>query len=166
MTEITEVWVASTLRPNYEVSNLGRVRHSKRKLVLKQSLSEGYKAVSPSGRSIRVHTLVAKEFCAGYEEGKCVNHIDSDKLNNISTNLEWVTPCENVHHYIDAGRANYLKPERVKKLDDMQVLAMLTLKKGMSETKIAETYAVAKNFIANIRAGNRWTHLTELVRSL
>jgi hypothetical protein len=47
-----------------------------------------------------MHVLVARAFCDGYEPGKQANHKDGVKDNNDYTNLEWLTPKENVQHAI------------------------------------------------------------------
>jgi len=87
----------------YSVSNNGRVRNNKTQKILKPAkLVNGYLAVSlaenKKGRLYRVHRLVAKYFVSGYEKEKQVNHIDGVKTNNHYTNLEWVTPSENIRH--------------------------------------------------------------------
>lgn len=76
--------------------------------VLSQSVTnKGYARVSLSSlgkySSKLVHRLVAKEFCSGYEEGFDVNHIDGNKLNNIPTNLEWVSRRDNILHAFATG---------------------------------------------------------------
>ena len=52
-----------------------------------------------------VHRLVAMAFVDGYEVGKEVNHIDENKQNNVSTNLEWVSTSQNVLHSISHRRS-------------------------------------------------------------
>lgn len=97
----------------YEVSNLGRVRIAKGKVMTTE-----YK---PSTRGLRkrvecrvsltkdkqrkhyyVGRLVAGAFCDGYAEGLTVDHIDGDTTNNAAENLEWVTRSENIRR----GRCN------------------------------------------------------------
>lgn len=51
-----------------------------------------------------IHQLVADAFIGERPAGKEVNHRDSDKLNNHSDNLEYVTKLENMNHAIRAGR--------------------------------------------------------------
>ena len=100
----------------YLVSNKGRVFDTKNK-VMKNILDNGfgYKLISlyiPSkGKSMNryVHRLVAHEFCEGYSPSKEVNHIDEDKSNNCSENLQWVTSKQNTRHSIKTGRVNGVK---------------------------------------------------------
>ncbi len=62
-----------------------------------------------------VHRLVAQYFCDGYAEGLVVNHIDGDKTNNRSSNLEWVTRSENDLHAFSLGLRRIIKPPPKKK---------------------------------------------------
>lgn len=136
---------------------MGNVINNKTKRHLKQSISLGYSQVTPllngKGRSIRVHILVALEFCEGFQKGFCVNHKDGDKLNNKVSNLEWVSQKDNVIHSIRTGLSNYSKPKKCKKLDDVQILTMFTLETKYSDSHICGLFGVAKNFLSNIRKG-------------
>lgn len=86
----------------YQVSNTGKVRSLRyrnrdevRELFLKPH-NQGYLQVelhkNGKRKMFTVHRLVAMAFVDGYEVGKEVNHIDENKQNNVSTNLEWVSP--------------------------------------------------------------------------
>lgn len=63
------------------------------------------------------HQLVAKQFIPNDDPLKWqVNHKDGNKLNNQVTNLEWVTPVENMRHAIDILGRNKgrLHPHAIK----------------------------------------------------
>lgn len=66
-----------------------------------------YNIILPDGSKKRLyaHRLVAENYLEQpLDKNKNqVNHIDGDKLNNISDNLEWVTPKENSNHAIQKG---------------------------------------------------------------
>ncbi len=47
--------------------------------------------------------LVAKTFIPNPENKPCVNHKDTNRLNNNINNLEWVTHSENTQHAWDSG---------------------------------------------------------------
>ena len=100
----------------YQVSNMGNVRKIapfSRKMdcsicnpyqLKKVKSSTGYVHVQlvKDGRSstINVHKLVAQAFVPNPENKPEINHIDADRSNNISTNLEWVTHVENMVHAV------------------------------------------------------------------
>lgn len=58
-----------------------------------------------------VHRYVAYSFIVGFKEGLLVNHIDGNKTNNHISNLEWVTPKENVHHARDVIKTRDFRGE-------------------------------------------------------
>lgn len=58
-------------------------------------LSKGYKCVRLNRKTFQVHQLVAKAFIGECPEGKQVDHIDRNRLNNDVSNLRYVTPSEN-----------------------------------------------------------------------
>jgi hypothetical protein len=112
-----EVWLpVASYESVYEVSNMGRVRNAKGKLLSQQLVNSGYMVVHlyNSGKHTRriasVHRLVAKAFVANPANKPEVNHDDGIKTNNISSNLVWSTRQENVTHSI----ANGLIPPDVK----------------------------------------------------
>ena len=114
-----EIWLPIKDYPNYEVSNLGRVRALKyysnvtkkyydRILVLKVKTNRwGYNFVGISNRNGRkskiVHRLVAETFIPNVNGLREVNHIDGNKQNNRVENLEWCTRSQNLKHAYKLG---------------------------------------------------------------
>ena len=95
---------------NYEVSNTGIVRNKRRDKNLTPQYGEnGYLHVNLGrGNKFYVHRLVGIAFCEGYQEGLHINHIDKNRANNYSDNLEWVTQqynneysCSKNYKFID-----------------------------------------------------------------
>lgn len=75
---------------------------------LKPSLNHsGYEIinimVNGERTGLSVHTAVMMSFCGEgrLDETYQVNHIDGNKQNNHISNLEWVTPQENVQHSVN-----------------------------------------------------------------
>jgi hypothetical protein len=68
--------------------------------------NSGYLTVcAPDGKYIHIHRLLAKMFLPHPQDvgHLTVNHRDSDKLNNVLSNLEWVTQSENNYHAVAEG---------------------------------------------------------------
>jgi len=88
----------------YEVSNLGRVRRyvkstGKYKFIKGGIHPKGYHRIKLGKLgSAYVHRLVAKSFVDNPNNKPDVNHLDGNKLNNTSSNLEWCTAIENNIH--------------------------------------------------------------------
>ena len=98
--------------PNYEgiyqVSNLGKIRSCRTNKIRKQiKQRSGYMRIiltkNKKQKAFSVHTLVAKCFVENTNNLPYVNHIDGNKENNISDNLEWVTASQNMIHAISKG---------------------------------------------------------------
>lgn len=103
----------------YEVSNLGRVKSLPKvlprggiipeRIKAIQKLKTGYLEVTlfknGNPKHLLVHRLVAIAFIERLRDKNTVNHIDEDKENNNSNNLEWVTQAENNIHGTRINRA-------------------------------------------------------------
>ena len=103
-----EYWITVRNHPDYEVSNLGRVRHKITRNILSQSFnrSGGYLRVYMDGKKHYVHRVVLSSFSDVSGENLEVNHIDGDKENNCLWNLEWCTRQENMSHAVKTGLTN------------------------------------------------------------
>jgi hypothetical protein len=91
----------------YYASDCGRIFSDRGNTImheLKQRIQQnGYMKVKIHGKSHSTHRLIARTWCDGYSDGLCVNHKDSNKLNNNSSNLEWVTHKQNMAHSVATG---------------------------------------------------------------
>lgn len=90
----------------YQISNFGNVKtlkYNKSKLLKGAVNNCGYRQVNLSRdgvvKSFKIHQLVTTHFLNhvinGYQ--KVINHIDFDRLNNVVSNLEIVSPRENTN---------------------------------------------------------------------
>lgn len=92
----------------YQISSYGRVKSIDRVLsngkkrkskFLYIHKINGYPTVSLckdyKQRNYKIHRLVAQAFIPNPENKPCVDHIDTDRENNVVSNLRWVTYQEN-----------------------------------------------------------------------
>lgn len=70
----------------------------RRRILITGEQGGGYLNVSPAGKTMLVHRLVAIAFIPNPENKPCVNHLDGNKQNNHVSNLEWCTYSENEKH--------------------------------------------------------------------
>ena len=83
----------------YIIFEDGRVWNTKRNRLLKVQVDKaGYCRVSINCKGKMVHRLVAEAFIDNPDNKPQVNHKDAVKSNNHISNLEWVTPKENMQH--------------------------------------------------------------------
>lgn len=142
------------------VSNLGRVfkkqcETGRRKYsrFLKQTLmNNGYLTVSYNKKHLYIHRLVAECFCENLKRYDTVNHIDVNKKNNVSSNLEWCTTQQNTNHAL-------LKDRFSVKLNREQVLKIRELNSKYSVKEIAYRYNVSDVNIRLILKRKIWKHI-------
>ena len=107
-----EIWLpVNGYEGAYEISNMGQIRSLDRtdsigRLVKGHIL---HPSKTPNGylrlnlckngkiKMHSIHRLVADAFLGDCPKGYQVNHIDEDKLNNRATNLEYVSPKQNIN---------------------------------------------------------------------
>ena len=86
----------------YEVSDLGKVRNSKGRL-MKFYKTKDYSKVELSkdgvGKKFFIHRLVAEAFIPNSDPSKTIiNHKDENPQNNAVENLEWCTYSYNLNY--------------------------------------------------------------------
>ena len=97
-----EEWKTLFFNNNYEVSNLGRLRNKKTKVIAKGTIKKnGYVVVSVDNQNYRLHRLVLQTWCPNenYEE-LTVDHINGNRSDNRLENLRWATQEENTAYML------------------------------------------------------------------
>jgi hypothetical protein len=162
----------------YQISNIGNVKRLPRKSTNRHGdyiLSERFLSlhVIPNGYKVVVitynnkqytkyiHRLIAESFIDNYENKKCVNHKDGNKLNNNISNLEWCTFQENVSHAIRIG----LTPQRtskgnpMRKLEEKQIKYIFELAEKYTNPELSEIFNVSIETISGILNNKIWGYL-------
>lgn len=124
--------------------------------------SYGYASVGLSkkgvSRTSKTHILVARAFLGEPPVGEEVNHKDSNRMNPILSNLEYVTRSGNVRHCINAGRFNVLRGEqKTHKLTEVNVRQILLSKE--TDRVLASNFGVSHRTIWAIRNRKKWKHV-------
>ena len=161
----------------YEVSNLGKVKRVKqyqpscrkkgithRSNTLKNCVNNrGYVRLLLSkdgvSKSFKLARLVAFHFIENPNNLPYVNHIDGNKTNDISTNLEWCSQAENVQHAYEhqlrktsEGIGHRIRLNK----EDATNIREIYNNKELNQREIAEKYNVSLATINGIINNKIW----------
>lgn len=111
-------------------------------------------------KKMLLHRLVAITFL-GLQDGKEVNHIDGDKLNNNLSNLEWVTRGENLKHAYSLNLISVSgeKNPRAVLTEDEVINIYQRLLSGEKNSVLAKEYSVGRTTIMSIKTKASWPEL-------
>lgn len=160
----------------YEVSNHGRVRTVEHVVLRSNGVPQTIKArmktattrrdrrrmvTLSSNRKSRVylvHRLVAFAFLGSPQGNQQVNHVDGDPANNNLSNIEWVSPKENINHALDTGLIkNYGERQhgsKIKVSDVSQVISMA--RDGTKQRDIAASFGIHQSQVSRVISGKAW----------
>ena len=100
----------------YEISDQGhiRIRYTDRDEYIEPKInSDGFAVIHLCGKTWLVHRLVASTFIENPEDKKLVRHLDGNKLNNVVSNLQWITASEYSKEAFTAGKISGKRVECV-----------------------------------------------------
>lgn len=156
-----EIWKTIDGYPNYQVSNMGRVKRLatwyRCKSDSMQLRKEYIKGINVNDRgygrmrisnengakAFQLHRLVAMAFIPNPDNLSTVNHKNFDKLDNRVENLEWCSFLDNNTHSASHGR-------KLKKLTVTQMQDIRT-SNDMSNKQLAEKYGLVESYVWAVR---------------
>jgi hypothetical protein len=103
---------------NLLVSNIGRVKLPTGAITYGSTSVTGYKMLTLNKKGIGVHRLVAMSFLPPPPSPDfVVHHKDTNRTNNMSSNLEWVTESDNAKYAQSSYTNRNIRKRSVKSID-------------------------------------------------
>lgn len=164
-------WKGMVGNDDYQVSNYGDVlskKYREPRILLHNIDNAGYHGVTicKDGKSKYnlVHRLVAEAFISNEHRKPEINHIDGDKSNNRSDNLEWVTSSENSLHAIREGLQKVKKGEecsysKLTESDVIEIRRKYSDSKKETYNSLGNEYSVAPETIRDVVKLITWAHI-------
>lgn len=153
---------------DYEVSNLGRVRHARSLEVRSNAKNDSGMHILnlySNGRNhmVYVHIAVCTAFNGPppFDGAKCL-HWDDDHDNNKATNLRWGTLKENQADLKRNGKTTGHRGElngKAKLTADAVREIRNLRKRGKSPKELSEMFGISSATISNICAFRLWRHI-------
>lgn len=157
-------YIATSMGRILALPNLKSRNNKNKTLVLSQNVwGEYYKVTLTDYEGKRFPKLVNRLVCTAFHENPEqkaeVNHLDGNKLNNWSNNLEWNTHPENVMHALNTGLSkNIAETAGRAKITNEVALSIFTDNRRSRE--LSEIYNIAPTTIAAIKTGANWESIT------
>lgn len=159
----------------YKVSNTGKVKKGKDKIIDGYYQRDRYAHVKIYGKNYAIHRLVAYYFCKRPKrhENKSyddlyVNHKDGNKKHNAAFNLEWCTPKENTSHAFDTGLCSSIQGENthLAKMSEetaIQIINLIMIKKTNNDIlkELSDCDGISLKTIQHIRSKETWKYLSK-----
>jgi hypothetical protein len=106
-------------------------------------------------KTIRVHRLMAELFIREVKAGEQVNHIDGDRRNNSLSNLEIVSPKENIQNALKRGVFHKGQRALKGKISREMVMEIQKLiSDGKMNKEIAKKFNIDPSNVSRIRHGS------------
>ena len=103
--------------PEYEISKSGNVRRKKTRNILASTTVHGHPKIILKGKTEYISRLVAETYIPNPLNNPVVRHLDGNKMNTHSSNIEWatrsVTQRDSYFYGIDAPCGNG-KPKPIR----------------------------------------------------
>jgi len=161
----SEQWLPIDDFPDYEISDLGRVRsHKRKKPKILSPVSFGrYMALylfKDTHKHVKyIHQLVAQAFL-GPQLNLDVRHLDGDRNNNCLTNLAYGTRKENMADALSHGTTARGEKCPHSKLTDSKVIELRKLRlEGVTVPKLSQMFGINIRNVYRALTGESWSHI-------
>ena len=154
----------------YMVSNYGRIWSLKHKKFISVHIgNKGRRKVhlylNGKGKTIELARVIALTFL-GDGEGLEADHIDNDPLNDVLSNIQWLTPFENKSKAHQSGNIKYAEPKRGEESENSkysekvirQACSMMEI--GKNSKEIHNETGLPIPVIYSLYQEEKWTHVT------
>lgn len=167
------------VKPNYYISNMGRVKNTDTDTILRSWMSnKGYLLITLPNidkgiTHLTIHRLVLSAFTDEYEKVNnpkyIVNHKDGIKHHSYLSNLEWVTYSENYYHALDNNLMDNTGENMYKAIhteDEVRKVCELLVKDSkISYESICKEIGIAftprnQKFISEIATRKKWRRIS------
>lgn len=167
-----ERWATVPDHPDYEISDLGRVRAARPRkgtyvgrMLGTRHMPAGYRLAifieNGEETAMALHRLVYSLFCGAIPSGYHVHHINGNLTDNRAANLQALTPRDHIHLAIPGGKvgcapgANGGERNGMSKLTDEEVREIRRLRRmGRPAKQLAQQYGINRNYVYDLAAGN------------
>lgn len=165
--EKQEIWKPIPINPKFMVSNMGRVRGSRGK-VLKAWIGQTYlcfkislmRESGPYQKTYYVHHAVAEAFIGPRPLGHYICHGDGNHLNNHDNNLRYDIPTGNSADQLKHGTiARGASLPQTKISDDLVIEIYKRCQGGEKTGLLAKEYGVSPSCISEIKHKTKRKHL-------
>lgn len=140
-----EQWMQIKEFPKYQISNKGRIKNSKNKILKLRINKKGYSETrlyygDGTSRNVQIHRIVAEHFIENPNNYTIVNHIDGNKSNNDSCNLEWCTSSNNINHSYYVLSNGNIQAVKITLLETNEELEFQTVMEASRYLNVSDSY--------------------------
>ena len=150
-----EIWKPVYEFPNYEVSNLGRIRREKNQRVIKQKKHvSGYMVVRIWYNKRRYTRTVARLVWQSFNECTCtdtIDHINEDKKNNTLSNLRCI-PLKSQY----TNRTYVPKTNKYNLTDEIRATIQRKFDDGETKYSLSKSYEIPYNYLKCVLDRGSW----------
>lgn len=164
VSDTTEDWRSIVAFPGYEISDLGRIRsHRLRQVrILQPRFCRGYQVASlRKDRHTyysRLSHLVLEAFVGPCPDGMESAHLNGQRADNRSTNLQWCSHIENIAHKHLHGtytRGEQHPPARLRQWQVDELRERINSGEKLT-SELAKEYGVAYGTVRHVIRGDTW----------